>query len=96
MPPPCLLTPLLQGDAVQAICTLSYNQLLGASARGAHEQLVALATATWQLLPLANPHLQAEATGAAQQARILLLASQALLDLHAQQPDRCGEDGGGG
>lgn len=74
---------------MQAICAVSYNQLLSAQQRGAHEHAVALATSLWQLLQLADAHLEApEATGAAQQARVLLLASQALLDLHAQQPDR--------
>lgn len=77
-----------QASCLHAICGLAYNQLLGAVARGAHEQVVALSTTTWQLLPLADAQLQADATGVAQQARVLLLASQALLDLHAQQPDR--------
>ena len=75
---------------MQALCSLAYNQLLEAQQRSAHEHAVALATALWQLLPLADQHLPVELTGAAQQARILLLATQALLDLHSKQPDRCG------
>lgn len=74
---------------MHALCCLAYNQLLCARQRGALEHAVALATALFQLLPLADPHLKAEATGAAQQAKVLLLAAQALLDLHAQQPSRC-------
>lgn len=83
----CILS--LQGGAsVEAVCRLAYNQLLAAQQSGAHEHVVALATALWQLLPLADQHLRASVIGAAQQARILLLATQALLDLHSKQPDR--------
>lgn len=80
----------VQGSRMQALCGLAYNQLLAAQQRGAHEHAVALATALWQLLPLADQHLPLELTGAAQQAKILLLATQALLDLHSKQPDRWG------
>ena len=77
----------LQASAVHAACVLSYNLLLEAQQRAAHEQVVALATALCQLLPLADQHVQMCATSAAQQARVLMLAQQALLDLHAAQPD---------
>ena len=88
-PQPAQLLP--QGAAdVQAVCCLAHNQLLAAQQGGAHDHAVALATALWQLLPLADQHLQAGVAGAAQQARILLLATQALLDLHSRQPDRWG------
>jgi hypothetical protein len=78
----------VQASTMQALCSLAYNQLLAAQQCSAHEHAVALATALWQLLPLAEQHLPTELTGAAQQAKILLLATQALLDLHSRQPDR--------
>jgi len=80
----------MQGEAtVQAICGLAYNQLLAVQQDGSHELAVALATALLQLLQLADSHLQSEQlTGAAQQARVLLLAAQALLDIHSKKPDR--------
>ena len=68
-----------------AISGLAYNQLLACAAP---EQAVVLATALVQLLPQADAHLHAELTGVAQQARVLLLASQRLLDVHSQKPDR--------
>ena len=72
---------------MESICSLAYNQLLAAQRSGAHEHVVALATALCQLLLLADQHVRGEATGAAQQGAILLLATQALLDLHSKQPD---------
>lgn len=77
----------VQASTVQAICATAYNQLLAAQQHGAHEHVVALATTLFQLLPLADQHLRVEATGAAQQARVLMLAQQALLDLHAVQSE---------
>ncbi|KAI3435859.1 hypothetical protein D9Q98_001917 [Chlorella vulgaris] len=76
---------------MQAICGLVYNQLLAAQRQGAHEHVVALATATFQLgnqrLESRGNQQQADDGSAAQQAKVLLIATQALLDLHSRQPE---------
>lgn len=70
-----------------AVCALGYNQIICMLQHEAYQHAVTLATALLQLLP-ALEGLPGATMAEGQQARVLMLAQQALLDLHLKQTPR--------